>query len=188
MRKTLLIPLVDLAKPGRGSFLELWVESAQYGADGLQSLAFGPLQAAVATARQALAGLPAPLRPAATRLMTPGLNLVQSNSTALGLALCSYLLDPAFPYSGHIVTGGLAVEVTPAAPARIIDSGHLRHSLEAVCALGYQPEPVLFILPRCALDETLAERCGQLAALNIAVRPVADLAEALEACTGRLSV
>lgn len=184
MPKTVLIPLVDLAEPGQASFLELWVEPAQQesGRLALQSLSAGPLRTAVAQARQALAGLPEPLQPALIRLMSPGLALSKAVSAGLGLALCPFLLDPAFPYSRYIITGSLGQ------PPAIGDSGHLRHSLEAVLRLGYQPEPALFILPRCALDESLLELCGQLASLNVAVRPVADLPEALQACTGRLEI
>lgn len=189
MRKTVLVPLLELADPAAASFLELWVEPVvepvgEPATDGLESLAFGPLKSAVTVARRALACLPAPARPAAATLMTPNVALAHSAGAALALALCPFLLRADFPYSRHIITGTL--DFPAGGAVGIGDSGHIRHKLEAVRGLGQQREPLLLLLPGRAVGPDLAGLLGELAVLNIAVRPVSTLAEALDACTGRL--
>lgn len=185
MRKTMRVPLVELAEPGQGGFLEFWVEPAPPGSDPFQGLAAAPLQTALRAAREALAGLPPPQFPCQVFLANSELAVSASAGAALALALCPFLLRPDWPYPHYAVTGTLLPPGRAGEPLRIGDSGHLPAKLEALCRLGYQVEPLLLILPRVGQDAGLGEIGGRLVAQNIAVRRVADLDEAFAACSGK---
>lgn len=183
MPKTVLIPLMELAEPRQASFMELWVEPGQAGFDGLETLAAGPLQQAVAQTRAAIKPLSCPAVPARTRLMSANLRLSDGSGAGLGLALCPYLLDPAYPYSRYIINGGIQQD---SRGAKVVSGSPLLQCLDAISALGYQAEPVLFLFPKTNFNEPALSRCGELASLNIAVRPVDSLDQAFAACTGYL--
>lgn len=195
MRKTVFIPLFALRGEGESSLLELIIErtarfhrpSPDFGhlhSHGLRiaiSSAVAALRASgLVRTRSRLAGLrctePAPAGASSMLyLANPEPGLSNAKGAALGVAMSLLMYDGRCSLQRLIATGHLQADgaITGGADA-------LATKLESAIPLGYQPEPLPFLVPSSALMRASRPNhmISALSRLNIQVRPVADLTEA----------
>lgn len=181
MFKTFLLPIVTLTDPMEASFLEFLIEPSCQKIDGLEEIANGSMRIAVAQARKALTTLPPSSNPSNIRLVSCDNDLSISVGATLGITLSQYFLETNCPYRQLIATGGLEFSSDN---INVTDSGALIEKIEAVCRLGYQIQPTVFILPIIEKNEKIRSIFKLLAEQNIAVRPVKTLLDAYKTLSG----
>lgn len=181
MRSHLLVPLVAPAHPEHGRFLPLYAESAApLSTDCFRALPGACWQTAVDCASRAMAGRPgAPVYSAIADF-----TLGNTDGAALGLLLLASLRPADTPYRRFIAGGTLEFSDEADAIIHIGATGHTAEKLKLIQTLGYQDEPTLLLLPRTGLPTLSVTDYETFNQLNMALHPVATLAEAYRACRG----
>jgi hypothetical protein len=202
LRKTVLIPVVPLSPGPERYLLELIVEPAGPGAGSapvLHPLKNHGLEAAVTLAETALRVVRLPssprlwtsrratLGPPAVFVANPLPGLSNARGAALGIALGLLMYDGHCPGDRLIATGQLLPADSTAGLIKVEATDGLAAKLSTALTLGYQRQPLPFIVPARTQDgRDTQERCAAtvrgLANYNIHVLPVASLQEAVAAC------
>ncbi len=186
-RKSVLIPVVALSRELPGRLLEIVVErrprvSAQAGRADFDALVGNGLGSAVVAATRALQG--------PTQLMWPNVGfprmylanpmpaLSNSEGAALGVALGTLMHSGICRCERMLASGKLSEDAQV-----LTSSDSLRDKLATALALGPQTDTVPFLVPADArITAEVESLTEELAALNIAVKGVQTLSEAVAFC------
>ncbi len=176
MRKFILIPVVKLGKEPKGLFLEIISETRCFGGVSFQHLINNGLAEEVALTEKILNRLDQ-LKPTASQLyLTSHLLNINNLSISLGLTLSAFLQQKKCRYNKIIVLGEIDVNSSQL----LVFGGHFFETqLATILSLGRQPSTVALFVPTQLLNELHHDLSNHLVALNIELKGVATLYEAL---------
>jgi hypothetical protein len=104
------------------------------------------------------------------------LNLNELKAISLGLTLAAFIQQKSCPYRKIIVLG----EIDRHCSLLSVSGGqYFETQIAAILALGKQTYPIPLFLPVSVLNKSHNNLSNHLAKLNILLKPVATLAEAL---------
>ena len=203
LRKTVFIPVVSLTCEAERALLELIIEPAGSGTGPqFHTLKSQGLGTAVAMAQKALrvtylSHLPrlykrstvnlTKLGPPLLFLANPMPELSNAEGASFGVTMGLLMYDDHCCCKRVIATGRLTAAVSPADLIRVEPTDRLKDKLAAALTLGYQQQPLPFMVPARTCDGAAtvahcAELIRALAACNICVLAVDTLHEAVTAC------
>lgn len=177
MRKFVLIPIVSLGRDAKGHFLEVMSEPASFGGVNFQALKSSGLTSQVALTEQILNSL--------SYFGMSGNNLYLSNyflnlsglkGISLGLTLAAFMQQNTCPYQKIIALGEIVID---SLNLTVSASQYFDMQIAAVLGLGKQIHPLPLYLPADALNENIKNLSQQLNELNIVLKPITTLADAL---------
>jgi len=180
MRKFALIPVVNLGSDLKVVFLEIMSEPAYFGRWDFQNVKNSGLTKEVATTEKILTILNVSKIAPSCLYLSHHLSNINSLSISLGLTLAAFLQQQNCPYHKIIAIG----EVDINNPQLTISGGqYFETQIKAVLALGVQPYKVAFFVPAHLLNNTDQDLVQRLAALNIELKEVVTLKEAITCLT-----
>lgn len=176
MRKFVWVPIVSLGQNTQGKFLEIMSEPACFGGINMDALKNYGLTKNIAATQVVLKRVTQQPSSANLYLTSFLANLSNTQGINLGLILASFIQAPTCPYQKIIVAGQLE---TAKASLSVTTTGHFETKVKTILNLGEQAEPIPFYFPRAMTTESHLPLLSQMAALNIVLKPVDNLAEAL---------
>ncbi len=176
MRKFILIPVVKMGKEPKGLFLEIISEPSCFGGVDFQNLKNNGLAEEVAITEKILNRLKY-LKTTASQLYLSGYFLNINNlSISLGLTLSAFLQQKNCRYNKIIVLGEIDVN-----SSQLLVSGgpFFETQIATILSLGRQPSTVALFVPAQLLIGSQHDLSNHLAELNIELKVVATLYDAL---------
>ncbi|MEQ1637768.1 MAG: hypothetical protein ABL903_13875 [Methylococcales bacterium] len=176
MRKFVWVPVINLGRKNQGQFLEIMSEPARLGGVNMDTLKNSGLNKNITATEAILKRLAQ--QPENTNLYLTSflINLSNTQGINLGLVLASFIQTPSCPYQKIIVAGQVDV-AQPSLP--ITASNHFDEKVEIIIKSGKQPKPIPFFFSRTLFNEKHAPLLSKLLALNIVLKPIDNLMEAL---------
>jgi hypothetical protein len=176
MRKFILIPVVSLGVEPKGLFLEIICEAACFGGVDFQNLKNSGLAKEVAITEKILTRLSHPKTSACHLYLSNHFLNLNSLSISLGLTLAAFLQQKNCRYHKIIAIGEIDLH---SLHLSVSNEHFFETQITAIIALGKQPYLVALFVPAQLLNDTHHALSNRLEKLNIELKVVATLYEAL---------